>query len=65
MSFDHYQRARKEGRLCSRCGWFISKKEWGKGRRICADCEDALKGVNVPAKWGKYLDEPRDPTGEI
>lgn len=61
----HFIRARAEGRICSRCGWMIPKKEWNKGRRICWNCEDALKGVNTPQAWGKYLDEPPDMTGEM
>lgn len=58
-------RAKAEGRLCSRCGWMISIKNWKKGYRLCPGCHDAMKGVNVDCKYGKYLDEPVDMTGEM
>ena len=57
-------RARQEGRVCSQCGWIISKKNWEKGYRLCGNCWDANKGVNVSYGWKKYQDEPRDKTGE-
>lgn len=60
-----YQRAKKEGRLCSRCGWIISAQNWKKGYRLCGMCWSALKGVNVDNPHGPYLDEPREMTGEM
>lgn len=57
-------KAKKEGRLCRRCGWIINKSNWDKGFLLCAGCWDALKGVNVPPRWGKWRDEPVDRTGE-
>jgi hypothetical protein len=57
--------AREEGRVCSRCGWIITKKNWAKGYRLCAGCHDALKGVNVNGRYGKWFDEPQDRTGEM
>jgi len=60
-----YHRAKEEGRLCSRCGWMISIVNWKKGYRLCPSCYDALKGVNVSCRWGKYFDEPPDLTGEM
>jgi hypothetical protein len=59
-----YAQAKKEGRLCSRCGWVINTKNWKKGYRLCGACWDALKGVNVNNAHGKFRDEPRDMTGE-
>lgn len=64
MTWKHYQNAKKEGRLCSNCGWFISKKRWEKGARLCEGCEDALKGVDVDNPTGPYLDEFPNRTGE-
>ena len=60
-----YSQAKKDGRICSRCGWIITKKNWAKGDRLCYNCEDALKGVNTPPRWGQWLDEPIDKTGEM
>ena len=60
-----YQKAKAEGRLCRACGWIITIKNWKKGYRLCAGCYDAFKGVNVPARWGKYRDEPVEKTGEM
>lgn len=60
-----YQRAKEEGRLCSKCKWMIPIKEWKEGRRICWNCEDAEKGVNVSCGHGRYFDEPPDLTGEM
>ena len=42
------------------------KIRWEKGKRLCLNCEDSLKGVVIENKygWGPYLDEPRDKTGE-
>lgn len=61
-----YQQAKTEGRLCSRCGWIITKKGWKKGYRICSDCASALKGVSgigVDHAHGPYRDEPVEKTG--
>jgi len=60
----HFIRARQEGRLCERCGWMISKKRWEKGERMCGECQDALRGVNVNRGNSPYQDEPPDLTGE-
>jgi hypothetical protein len=57
--------AKREGRVCSHCGWMISKKNWNKGYRLCAGCWDGLKGVNVAGGYGHYRDEPVDKTGEM
>ena len=60
-----FHRAKEDGRLCTQCGWMISKKNWKKGYRLCPGCWDAGKGVNVPARWGKWRDEPTEKTGEM
>jgi len=60
-----FRKARLEGRLCSQCGWIISKINWKKGYRLCGSCWDANKGVRTPARWGKFRDEPVDMTGEM
>jgi len=60
-----YKKAKDEGRTCCRCGWIITRKDWGHGFLLCAGCRDAPKGVNVPARWGKWRDEPVDKTGEM
>lgn len=41
----HLQQARAEGRLCTHCGWMVNKKRWQEGKRLCAACEDALRGM--------------------
>lgn len=61
----YYAQAKKEGRVCRRCGWIITKKNWAKGDLLCSGCLDAIKGVNTPPRWGKWLDEPIDKTGEM
>ena len=53
-----------EGRICDRCGWVITKKNWAKGYRLCAGCYDGLKGVNVSSGAQPYSDEPEEKTGE-
>lgn len=58
-------KAREDGRVCSRCGWMITIKNWNKGYRLCAGCYDGLKGVNVSKGHYRYADEPRDMTGEM
>lgn len=60
-----YIQAKKDGRICRRCGWMISKKNWAKGFLLCGGCWSALQGVNTPPRWGKWLDEPIDKTGEM
>ena len=60
-----YSQAKKEGRICCRCGWMVSKKIWDMGFRLCAGCASALRGVNTPPRWGKWRDEPLDKTGEM
>lgn len=58
-------RARAEGRVCSRCGWMITVKEWNKGRRMCWNCEDALKGAGTPMGHWQPQQEAVDRTGEM
>lgn len=58
------KRAREDGRVCSRCGWIVTRVNWNKGYRMCAGCWDALKGVNVDRGHYRYADEPRDMTGD-
>ena len=65
MLAKQYHRAKEEGRLCRHCKWMVAVKRWKKGHRLCPNCEDALKGVNVSGKWGPYYDEPLDLTGEM
>lgn len=60
-----YAEAKREGRICSRCKWMITVKNWNKGDRLCYGCIDALRGVNTPARFGKWRDEPIDKTGEM
>lgn len=66
MTFSKFvKQAKLEGRVCSRCGWIINKKNWLKGYRLCAGCWDGLKGVNVSHGHGAYADEPIDRTGNM
>lgn len=65
MNKNHLKQARKEGRICSRCGWLITKINWAKGYKLCAGCYDALKGVNVRGGALPCPDEPADRTGEM
>lgn len=58
-------KAKAEGRVCSQCQWIIAKKDWKRGRRLCGNCTDANKGVNVKTGYGPYFDEPIDRTGEM
>lgn len=60
-----FVKAKTEGRLCRRCGWIITKRNWAKGFLLCAGCWDAEKGVNVGGRYGKWLDEPIEKTGEM
>ncbi len=59
-----YTKAKAAGRLCERCKWIVTVKDAAKGHKTCANCRDALKGVNVRGGHGRYFDEPRDGTGE-
>ena len=59
------KRAKTDGRVCSRCGWIITVKNWKKGFRLCAGCYDALKGVNVRGGHWAAADEARDRTGDM
>jgi hypothetical protein len=59
-----YHQAKIEGRICARCGWRISKRNWKKGYKQCPGCYDALKGVNVRGGCLPDFDEPKDMTGE-
>lgn len=60
-----FKRAEKEGRVCEKCGWMISIKNWKKGHRLCAGCYTGQRGVRVSGGWGPYYDEPQDRTGEM
>ena len=60
-----YEKAKEEGRICSRCGWIITKKNWKKGHKLCAGCLDANKGVNVNCGHYKPVEENIDMTGEM
>lgn len=60
-----YHRAKEEGRLCGRCGWMITVKNWKKGFRLCPGCYDGLKGVNVSTGHRMAADEAREKTGEM
>lgn len=60
-----YYRAKVEGRVCSRCGWIITVKNWNKDYRLCAGCFDALRGVNISAGHWPERDEPAEKTGEM
>ena len=57
-------KAKAEGRLCKRCGWIVTVKDWQAGCTYCAGCRDAMKGVNV--SWGhdQPQQEKKDITGE-
>ena len=57
--------AKQEGRVCEKCGWIISKKNWAKGYRQCPGCWSASKGVQVRTGAYPYRDEPKDMTGEM
>ena len=60
-----YAKAKSDGRLCTRCGWIVTKADWKKGFKECFGCRDAARGVNVPPKYGKWRDEPIERTGEM
>jgi len=59
------RKAIAEGRVCSRCGWMITKIRWAHGFRLCFGCEDALKGVNVAGGYSQIQQESVDKTGEM
>ncbi len=61
---NHFLKAKREGRLCKHCGWIVTKKDWAKGHKTCANCRDALRGVNVKTGAMPYRDEPKEKTGE-
>jgi len=60
-----YLKATQEGRICSHCGWMITKKNWVKGRRLCSGCWDALQGVNIKYGYSQDQQESVDMTGEM
>ncbi len=60
-----FSAALKAGRVCNRCGWMITVKEWNKGRRMCWNCEDALKGAGTPMGHWQPAQESSDRTGEM
>ena len=60
-----FRKAKKDGRICKRCGWMITVKNWKAGHKLCAGCYSALKGVNVSFGSYPYEDEPKDLTGEM
>jgi len=61
----YYAKAKAQGRLCGRCGWIVTVKRWKAGYKLCASCQDAMKGVNI--RWGntKPAEEATDRTGEM
>jgi len=59
-----FEKAKSEGRVCRRCGWMITKKNWAKGFLLCAGCWSALQGVNVSSGWHQPQQEKIDITGE-
>lgn len=60
-----YTAAKHDGRLCSRCGWIVTKKDWKKGHRLCGGCRSALKGVNCRGGHWPNIQERQDKTGEM
>jgi hypothetical protein len=65
ISINIIRKAKSEGRICPQCHWIITKKDWHKGFRLCSNCTDANKGVNVKYGHGHYSDEKLDRTGEM
>ena len=57
--------AREEGRVCSNCGWMISRKNWKKGYRLCPSCNFALQGVRTDKGHYAPADEAADRTGNM
>jgi hypothetical protein len=62
---DAFALAHKEGRLCNRCGWMITKANWKKGYRQCGGCYSGLKGVNCKQGHAQDAQEIHDRTGEM
>jgi predicted RNA-binding Zn-ribbon protein involved in translation (DUF1610 family) len=60
-----YKTARKEGRICSACGWMITKENWKKGYRLCPGCFSGRRGVRTRAGSYPYRDEPAEKTGNM
>jgi hypothetical protein len=60
-----FVQAKKEGRICRRCGWMITKINWKKGYLLCAGCWDALKGVSIDYGHWQPQQEVIDQTGEM
>jgi len=56
--------AKQEGRVCEKCGWIITKKNWKKRYRMCPGCYYASKGVSTKKGHYPYADEPKNLTGE-
>lgn len=65
MNKTHYHNAKKEGRICEKCEWMVSKKRWEQGYRTCTNCDDAYNGVRVNIGHWPYRDEPREMTGDM
>lgn len=57
--------AHEEGRICSNCGWIVSRKNWKKGFRLCPSCHYALQGVRTNRGSHAALDEAKDKTGDM
>lgn len=66
MIFDakNLKQAKEEGRICENCGWMVNKKRWANGKRTCASCEDALRGMGKLPGAFPPRDEQREMTGE-
>lgn len=60
-----FEKAKADGRLCTRCGWIVTKKDAVKGHTECAGCRDALQGVNVSFGYCQPQQEATDKTGEM
>lgn len=68
LMYRAFVKAKKEGRLCERCGWLVTVKDWKKGNRLCFNCRDAETGMKNPyphINYGSWRDEPVDKTGEM
>ena len=42
-----------------------TQKNWKKGYRLCGNCWDANRGVNVRGGYRQPRQEPREITGEL
>lgn len=62
---DIYKKAKKEKRICERCGWIVTVSEWRKGSRLCYGCKSGLMGVNPKYGHGQPIQKPQDFTGEM